>query len=57
MAVLVWCAIVMNLSTLDRNGPIWASIRPIYGLVQRGLFATWFAWCAGIGLMLWRRAG
>jgi hypothetical protein len=31
-------------------------MKPVYGLVQRGLFAAWFAWAAGVGLML-RRDG
>jgi hypothetical protein len=40
---------------LFRHGFIWAAMRPMYGLVQRSLFAAWFGWCAGIGLMLWQR--
>ncbi|HEY2355932.1 MAG TPA: DUF998 domain-containing protein [Phenylobacterium sp.] len=55
MAAVVWLAILLNLSTLDRHGVIWTSIRPVYGLIQRGLFAAWFAWCAGLGFILWRR--
>ena len=55
MAVVVWIAIVLNLGTLDRHGVLWTTVRPIYGIVQRGLFASWFLWCGGIGWMLWRR--
>jgi hypothetical protein len=52
---LIWISIVLNLTSLDRHGPIWAYMKPIYGLVQRSLFATWFSWCAVVGALLWRR--
>jgi hypothetical membrane protein len=55
MFALVWVAIAMNLTTLYRHGPVWADIKPFYGLVQRSLFAVWFGWCAGVGALLWRR--
>lgn len=55
MVVLVWCAIALNLATLDRDGALWAWEKPFYGLVQRALFATWFGWCAGLGLLLYGR--
>jgi hypothetical membrane protein len=54
MFILVWIAIALNMSSLDRQGAIWAFLRPGYGLVQRALFAVWFGWCAIIGVMLWR---
>ena len=53
MVFLVWIAIALNLATLDRNGALWAFEKPYYGLVQRALFATWFGWCAGVGLLLY----
>jgi hypothetical protein len=31
---------------------LWAEMKPVYGLVQRSLFAAWFGWCAGIGVLL-----
>jgi hypothetical membrane protein len=49
---LVWLAIAFNLTSMDRSGALWASMKPIYGLVQRALFAAWFGWCLVIGLML-----
>jgi hypothetical membrane protein len=52
MAFLVWVAIGLNLATLDRDGALWAFEKPFYGLVQRALFAAWFGWCAGVGLLL-----
>ena len=55
MVVLVWSAIALNLATLDRNGALWAWEKPFYGLVQRALFATWFGWCAGLGLLLYAK--
>ena len=54
MFIVVWLAIALNLSSLDRHGAIWEFLRPGYGLVQRALFAVWFGWCAIIGVMLWR---
>jgi hypothetical protein len=42
MAALVWLAIALNLSALDRQGALWALVKPEYGLVQRALFASWF---------------
>jgi hypothetical membrane protein len=52
MAVLVWLAIALNLSSLDRSGAIWAHLKPVNGLVQRALFAAWFGWCALLGARL-----
>ena len=52
---LIWVSIGLNLSSLMRHSSIWAEIKPFCGLVQRSLFAAWFTWCAGIGLLLWRR--
>jgi hypothetical membrane protein len=55
MFVLIWISIALNLSSLDRHAALWAELKPVYGLVQRSLFASWFCWSAGIGIMLWRR--
>jgi hypothetical membrane protein len=54
MVALVWVAIALNLSSLDRSGAVWAHVKPVNGLVQRALFAAWFGWCAGVGVMLFR---
>jgi hypothetical protein len=54
--LLVWLAIVANLSSMDRGGTLWLYARPVYGLVQRSLFAAWFGWAAVIGLMLFRES-
>lgn len=51
---LIWICIALNLTSLFRHGPIWTQVRPVYGLVQRSLFAAWFGWCAGIGVLLRR---
>lgn len=50
--VLVVVAMGLNLAVLDRDGALWAFERPIYGLIQRSLFACWFVWCSGVGLIL-----
>ena len=52
--VVICAAIALNLSSLDRQGPVWAYVSPAYGLVQRALFATWFGWCAVVGLLLFQ---
>lgn len=52
LAALMWIVIALNLSVLDRGGSLWAHERPVYGLVQRSLFAVFFLWCAVIGAML-----
>jgi hypothetical membrane protein len=53
---LIWVSIGLNLSSLARNSSFWADVKPIYGLVQRSLFAAWFSWCAGLGILLWRQS-
>jgi hypothetical membrane protein len=58
MFALICGAIALNLSSMDRHGAVWAHVKPAYGLAQRALFAAWFGWCAGAGVMLfqWKRA-
>lgn len=55
-SVLIWVAIVLNLSSLYRQGFIWACVKPVNGLAQRALFAAWFGWCAVVGILLFQRA-
>src|SRR5487761_509284 len=55
MTALMWVAIALNLSVLDRSGALWAHERPFYGLVQRALFAAFFLWATLAGVMLFRR--
>jgi hypothetical membrane protein len=52
---IICVAIALNLSSLDRQGAIWAYVKPAYGLAQRALFAAWFGWCAIVGLLLFQR--
>jgi hypothetical protein len=54
---IIWISIALNLNSLDRHGTMWTELKPIYGLVQRSLFAAWFFWCAVVGVLLWRRSG
>ena len=42
MFALSWIAIGLNLSGMDPHGPVWAYVKPVYGLAQRALFAAWF---------------
>jgi multidrug transporter EmrE-like cation transporter len=55
--VLIWVAIALNLSSIDRQGAIWAYVKPVYGIAQRTLFAAWFGWCAVVGMLLFQRVG
>jgi hypothetical membrane protein len=52
---LLWLAVVLNLSSIDPDGQLWAMVKPKYGLAQRALFAAWFGWCAVVGVLLFRR--
>ena len=55
MFALIWISITLNLVSLDRHSTLWAELKPVYGLIQRSLFAAWFCWCALLGVLLWRR--
>ena len=55
MVAVVWATIVLNLVPVCRPAGIWPHLKPVYGLVQRALFASWFCWCAGAGAILARR--
>ena len=59
MYIAVLLAIAINLVPVIRPTDAWLQVKPYFGLVQRSLFASWFAWCAGYGLLLMRlvRAG
>lgn len=52
---LIWISIALNFGALDRHGTFGSAVAPVYGLVQRSLFAAWFGWCAGLGALLWQR--
>ena len=51
---LVTLADIANLSVLSPHGFLWTYERPFYGIVQRALFATWFVWCGGVGILMRR---
>jgi hypothetical membrane protein len=53
--VVVCVAIALNLSSFDRQGLIWAYVKPVQGLAQRALFAAWFGWAAVVGLFLFQK--
>src|SRR5258707_3696770 len=48
---IILVVIGLNLSAFDRHGLVWAYAKPVYGLVQRALFAAWFVWCAVVGVL------
>ncbi len=49
---LVLVAVGANLGVLNPHSALWLHERPFYGLVQRSLFAAWFAWCMGVAALL-----
>ena len=55
-SLVMYCVVLLalgaNLTTLHRQGDIWQLVRPYYGVLQRSLFAAWFAWCAGYAVFL-----
>lgn len=55
MYAIIVLAIVANLSVLNPHSNLWAYERPMYGVVQRALFAAWFLWSAIIGAVLTRQ--
>lgn len=55
-SVVIWVAILLNLSSLDRQGLIWGYVKPVNGIAQRSLFAGWFGWCAVVGILLFQHA-
>ena len=54
MAVVVWVAIAVNLVAIFRDPVVWPALKPVYGLAQRALFASWFGWAAWLGVRLYR---
>ncbi|AIF45995.1 hypothetical protein HY57_01295 [Dyella japonica A8] len=54
MGVLLWLAIIANLSVLDFHSWLWKLEKPVYGIIQRLLFFTWSLWLAGISVMVRR---
>jgi hypothetical protein len=57
MFLVVWISIGANLFGVARQGDLWTAMKPYYGLVQRALFASWFVWATGLGLLLRRLKG
>jgi hypothetical membrane protein len=52
IALLIWVALGLNMSAIARHGMVWAHVKPVMGLVQRSLFASWFVWSAVLGSAL-----
>src|ERR1700722_614692 len=44
MFVAVWIVLGLNISPMFRQSEVWALVHPVYGIVQRLLFAVWFGW-------------
>ena len=55
MSALVWLVILANMTPMFRPEPLWHEMKPFYGIVQRALFVSWFAWVAGVGVILFRQ--
>jgi hypothetical protein len=52
--VLLVVAMVLNLAPAF-SSRLASRFAPVYGLLQRSLFATWHGWCAVLGLVLFLR--
>ncbi len=55
MWVLLWISLSLNMAQIVHSGALWNMIKPLYGLVQRSLFACFFVWITGVGFVLWNR--
>lgn len=55
MYVLTLASLALNLAALLDNGAFWHLVKPVFGLLQRSLFAVFFVWCGGLGWLLWSR--
>lgn len=53
--VLTLASVGANLSVIFGDDAVWRMVEPVYGLVQRSLFACFFVWCFGVGRLLWVR--
>jgi len=51
---VVMLVMAVNFMALVRPVDIWSHIKPVFGIVQRSLFASWFVWCTGYALLLMR---
>jgi hypothetical protein len=51
--VLTLASVGINLSVIFGDDALWRMVEPVYGLVQRSLFACFFVWCFGVGWLLW----
>ena len=54
MYFAVMLSFAVNLIPVVRPAGLWPYIQPIFGIVQRSLFASWFIWCAGYAMLLMR---
>ena len=57
-----WVALVLLIAAMALNiAPLFSprlakAFVPVYGLVQRSIFVTWFGWCAALGVLLFVRS-
>lgn len=54
MYLVVMLSFLVNLIPVVRPATLWPHVQPVLGIVQRSLFVSWFAWCAGYALLLMR---
>lgn len=53
--VSIFIAIGLNMSPMYPHSALWAEVKPVIGLAQRLLFASWFAWATTLGILLFRQ--
>ena len=50
----LWVSLALNFVVFFRGSLLWQTVRPVYGLIQRSLFAGLCVWLIGTGLLLWQ---
>ncbi len=50
--IAIWMSLALNFVIFFRDSETWHTVRPVYGLIQRSLFAGLCVWLIGTGMRL-----
>jgi len=50
----LWISLALNFVIFFRDSQLWLTVKPVYGLIQRLLFAGLCVWLVGTGILLRR---
>jgi hypothetical membrane protein len=50
--IALWASLALNFVIFFRDSQIWQMVKPVYGLIQRSLFAGLCVWLIGTGVLL-----